>query len=105
MHHLETSGCGLGSSSSFTVALLKGLLALNNKNLSNEDSRFSLSNDWKNEKPIGRQDQYLCALGGINILRFKKNEKEIIKNSEKIIDAVNKFMENTFLINTGIIRS
>ena len=24
-------------------------------------------------KPIGRQDQYLCALGELNILKFKPN--------------------------------
>ena len=101
------SGSGLGSSSSFTVALLKGLLALNNKKLSNEeiaDLACQIEIE-KMKKPIGMQDQYLCALGGINILRFQKNEKVIIKNSEKIIDAVNKFMENTFLIYTGISRS
>ena len=37
--------------------------------------------------------------------RVSKNKKVINKKSHKINDAIYKFMENTFLVNTGINRS
>ncbi len=101
------SGTGLGSSSSFTVALIQGLYALQKIEISNEEiANIACQVEIeKMKKPIGKQDQYLCALGGVNILEFQKNKKVIKKKSHKINDAIYKFMENTFLVNTGINRS
>ena len=101
------SGSGLGSSSSFTVALIKGLCVLNNLEISNfeiADLACQIEIEKMN-KPIGKQDQYLCALGGINILGFEKNKSVTINNSNHIILTVKKYMENTFIVNTGISRS
>jgi len=66
---------GLGSSSSFTVALVKGLSAYLGKTMSNgeaaeEACRFEI--DILKE-PIGKQDQYAAAFGGFNIFQFNQD--------------------------------
>ena len=101
------SGGGLGSSSSFTVALLKGIYELKNMEISSSDAAHLASEiEIKNlEKPIGRQDQYLCSLGGINILRFNKDK--IVNSIENsiIIEAVEIYLKDLFIVNTGVSRS
>ena len=67
---------GLASSSAFSVALLKGLNALLGKKLSAKmcaDAACRLEIDLVGE-PIGKQDQYASAVGGLNILQFNKDE-------------------------------
>ena len=61
-------GGGLGSSSSFTIALLKALKFLNNSKISNfEIAKIASDIEINNlSKNIGKQDQFLCALGGGN---------------------------------------
>lgn len=73
------SGTGLGSSSSFTVGLLNALYAHQNKitsaeKLAREASEIEI--DILKE-PIGRQDQYAAAFGGLNKIEFVKNEVKI----------------------------
>jgi len=103
----DFSGAGLGSSSSFTVALIKALSLLNNKILSNEECAHLACeieiNDLNN--PIGRQDQYLCSLGGVNILEFKKNDKIKIHENLEIKKEIANYAAGLFLIDTKIKRS
>ena len=96
-------GTGLGSSSSFTVALIKALNEYKRKKISKSklaqkacDVEINLS-----KSPTGKQDQYAAAYGGVNTFLFKKNEKVEVKNfsNKKIIKN---FKENLLLINTGI---
>lgn len=68
---------GLGSSSSFSVALIKGLYAYQGKKLTQEEAAESacrLEINLLNE-PIGKQDQYATSFGGLNIFDFEKNGK------------------------------
>ena len=63
---------GLGSSSSFSVALLKGLYAYVGKKLDKKEvaeAACRLEIDLVKE-PIGKQDQYAAAFGGFNMLQF-----------------------------------
>jgi D-glycero-alpha-D-manno-heptose-7-phosphate kinase len=63
---------GLGSSSSFSVALLKGLYAYTGKRLDKRgvaEAACRLEIDLVKE-PIGKQDQYAAAFGGFNVLQF-----------------------------------
>ncbi len=66
------SGTGLGSSSSFTVALLHAMSAHNGQFRSAEDlaaeaCRIEIE-DLR--EPIGKQDQYAAAVGGLQYIRF-----------------------------------
>jgi len=64
---------GIGSSSSFSVALMKGLNAYLGKHIGAREAAEAASRleiDLLGE-PIGKQDQYAAAFGGFNVLRFK----------------------------------
>lgn len=69
------SGTGLGSSSSFTVALLDLLHAYNGEFRSKNELAKEACNIEINElkKPIGKQDQYAAAFGGLNYYEFLPN--------------------------------
>jgi D-glycero-alpha-D-manno-heptose-7-phosphate kinase len=63
---------GLGSSSSFSTALMKGLYAYVGKRLDKREvaeAACRLEIDLVKE-PIGKQDQYAAAFGGFNVLQF-----------------------------------
>ena len=66
------AGTGLGSSGSFTTALLKALHALNKSlvhpaELAEQACEIELD---RLGEPIGKQDQYIAALGGITCFEF-----------------------------------
>jgi len=71
------AGTGLGSSSTFTVSLLHALCAFQNKLTSKEElarNACQIEIDHLKE-PIGKQDQYAAAFGGINLFHFNSNEQ------------------------------
>ena len=64
---------GLGSSSAFTVGLIKAILVLKNKKMSKEqiaDLAFKIEYSLKED--LGKQDQFISSLGGIRHLIYKK---------------------------------
>jgi len=104
---IPSSGSGLGSSSSITVALLHALYAYQNvlvtaEQLAEEACRIEIDILGK---PIGRQDQYAAAFGGINKFTFKKGE--IVEKTPVIISnsTLRKFSSSLLLYFTGITRS
>lgn len=69
------SGTGMGSSSSFTVGVLHNLHAFTNSYASKEKlakGACEIEIDLLQE-PIGKQDQYAAAYGGLNIIEFNKD--------------------------------
>jgi D-glycero-alpha-D-manno-heptose-7-phosphate kinase len=67
------SGTGMGSSSSFTVGLLHCLYAIKRQYVTHEQiarEACEIEIDILGE-PIGKQDQYAAAYGGLNIIHFK----------------------------------
>lgn len=71
------AGTGMGSSSAFTVGLLQALYAFKQKlvdkeRLASEACRLEIE---LLKEPIGKQDQYAAAFGGINLIRFHANER------------------------------
>ncbi|MBI4085303.1 MAG: GHMP kinase [Candidatus Liptonbacteria bacterium] len=67
---------GLGSSSTFSVALMKGLHAfkgnkLDKKETAEEASRLEIE---LLGEPIGKQDQYAASFGGLNVVQFNPDE-------------------------------
>jgi len=67
---------GLGSSSTFSVALMKALHAFQGKKLGPSEAAEAASRleiDLVGE-PIGKQDQYASAIGGLNVIQFNSDE-------------------------------
>lgn len=104
---IPSTGSGLGSSSSITVALLHALYTYRHTLITAEQ----LARDaCKIEidilgKPIGKQDQYAAAYGGINKLTFCSDGKTI--RTPLIMDGTTrrKFASALLLYYTGISRN
>jgi D-glycero-alpha-D-manno-heptose-7-phosphate kinase len=93
------AGTGMGSSSSFTVGLLHNLYAINRKYVTHEDlarEACEIEIDILKE-PIGKQDQYAAAYGGLNIIHF--NQDGSVKVEPLYIDnAVNNALEENLIM-------
>jgi len=100
------AGTGLGSSSSYTVGLLHALYCYTNRQVS--ASRLAkeaceLEIDILNE-PIGKQDQYAAAHGGLNIIRFLDNSVVEVEPVIIIPEVYNQLQNNLVLFYTGTTR-
>jgi len=101
------SGTGLGSSSSFTVGLLNSLHAFSNKYVSCADlaeKACKIEIDMV-RSPIGKQDQYIAAFGGLNVITFNTDgtiDVDPVYLSPKIKED---FQNHLMLFYTGIQRS
>ena len=100
------SGTGMGSSSSFTCGLISICARLKNLNFTNlEIAKLAcyFEIDVLNE-PIGKQDQYSCAMGGLNLIRF--NQDETVDVTPLLLDEnnLNQLDSNLFLFYTSIRR-
>ncbi len=97
------SGTGMGSSSSFTVGLLHNLYAINRQYVTHDDlarEACEIEIDIVKE-PIGKQDQYAAAFGGLNIIYFNQDgtvevEPLHIKNT-----VYNALQENLVMLYVG----
>jgi len=101
------SGTGLGSSGSFTTALLKALYTHNNQIVS---TRFLAEQACKIEldrlkEPIGKQDQYIAAFGGITAFEFLPDDKVDIKPVRLEKETLYNLEDNLVLFFTGYSRS
>lgn len=100
------AGTGLGSSGSFTTALLKALHQYNRKlihpsELAEQACEVELG---KLKEPIGKQDQYIAAYGGITCFEFRKGEvKSYPLNISK--ETFYDLEDNLLLFFTGYSRS
>ncbi|HVP37006.1 MAG TPA: hypothetical protein VMT04_08435, partial [Terriglobales bacterium] len=100
------SNTGLGSSSTFTVGLLNALHTYKNEKLNAKDlaeEACYIEIECLKE-PIGKQDQYAAAFGGIICLeidRLGSVKTTPLKLSE---DALDQMESNTLLFYTGIKR-
>lgn len=94
---------GLGSSSSFAVALLNGLHALRKENV----SRVQLAEEASEveikilKSPIGKQDQYAASFGGINYFEFRNDGSVIVEPLNLSVSRVNNLFNTSLLIWTG----
>lgn len=101
------SGTGLGSSGSFTTALLKALYAHYRKNLHPKELA-ELACKIELEKlgePIGKQDQYIAAFGGITSFTFNRNGSVLAESLAISTDTLHNLEDNLLLFFTGISRS
>ena len=101
------AGTGLGSSGSFTTALIKGLFThyrreIHPKELAELACKIELENL---KEPIGKQDQYIAAFGGITSFTFDKDGEVISENLNISTDTLHNLEDNLLLFFTGISRS
>jgi len=101
------AGTGLGSSGSFTTALLKALHALK-KNLIHPEELAEqachIEIDLLKE-PVGKQDQYIAAYGGITCFRFLPNHQVEAWPLKIDTDTLYSLEDNLLLFFTGYSRS
>ena len=76
MADIPSKGSGLGSSSTFTVGLLNALYAYKNQFASKETlaSQACEIEIQRCGEPIGKQDQYAAAYGGLNLISFHPDD-------------------------------
>jgi D-glycero-alpha-D-manno-heptose-7-phosphate kinase len=104
---IPSSGSGLGSSSAITVALLHALYTYQNilvtaEQLAQDACRIEVDILGK---PIGRQDQYAAAFGGINQFSFQANDGTVRQSVNIPIPIKRKFASSLLLYYTGVTRS
>jgi D-glycero-alpha-D-manno-heptose-7-phosphate kinase len=102
---IPSRGSGLGSSSAFTVGLLKALyeyIAIPKNNVQLAEAACKVEIDLSGE-PIGKQDQYGCALGGFKYLTFHTDDTVVCENLN--IEGSQEFIDHCLLFYTGITRS
>lgn len=78
---VPSKGTGLGSSSSFTVGLLHALHALAGRHAGAEQlarEACQIEIEMCGE-PIGKQDQYAAAFGGLNFIRFNPDDSVLVE--------------------------
>lgn len=101
------AGTGLGSSGTFAVGLLSALYASNHQFTSNKElARLAcqLEIDVLRE-PVGKQDQYIAAVGGLTTLEFEPSGEVRIKSIEMDPFSRKDLEERMMLFYTGIRRS
>jgi D-glycero-alpha-D-manno-heptose-7-phosphate kinase len=106
MGDIPSEGSGLGSSSTVTVGSLHAMYVFLNESvtagrLAHEACQIEID---RLEKPIGIQDQYIVAYGGLRLLEFSpvgevKNSKVELKEEQQRL-----FNENLLLFFTGVTR-
>lgn len=101
------SGTGLGSSGSFTTGLIKALYTYRKKHIHQEELAAlacHLEIDRLGE-PIGKQDQYIAAVGGITSFAFHKDDRVVSAPVNLSIDTLFDLEDNLLLFFTGFARS
>jgi D-glycero-alpha-D-manno-heptose-7-phosphate kinase len=101
------AGTGLGSSGSFTTALLKALYA-HRKRLIHPSELAELACHIEIDRlgePIGKQDQYIAAYGGVTCFTFKRDGQVVAEPLSVSMDTMFDLEDNLLLFFTGFSRS
>lgn len=101
------SGTGLGSSGSFTTALLKALYAHRRRLITSEELARQACDIEINKlhEPIGKQDQYIAAFGGITCFEFNQDDSVEAYPLSVSMDTLYDLEDNLLLFFTGFSRS
>ena len=100
------AGTGLGSSGAFTVSVLKAISLYKNKYISNEElakEACHIEIDRLSE-PVGKQDQYASAIGGLNEFIFHKDDSVEFKKLPLSENNIANFEDSILLFFTGYSR-
>lgn len=101
------AGTGMGSSGTFTVALLTALHAFKRKHaqlrdIAEEACHIEIE---KLSHPSGKHDQYLAAFGGLTCLEIDTSGKVKVEPMALSYQSLDELRSNLFLFYTGIKRS
>jgi D-glycero-alpha-D-manno-heptose-7-phosphate kinase len=99
MADIPTEGTGLGSSSSVTVGVLNAL----HHYLGAPKEPMTLAREACQieveilGKPIGKQDQYIAATGGLQFIRFR-SDGTVVAEQVKLSDSVNRVLNDSLML-------
>ena len=101
------AGTGLGSSSSFTTALLRALHTMqgnivSTRTLAEEACEIEMN---RLKEPIGKQDQYIASYGGITCMNFHRDGYVWVDPLRISDEALYNLEDNLILYFTGFSRS
>ncbi len=101
------AGTGLGSSSSFTTALLRALHTMqgnivSTRTLAEEACEIEMN---RLNEPIGKQDQYIASYGGITCMNFHKDGYVWVDPLRISDETLYNLEDNLILYFTGFSRS
>ncbi|OPX93234.1 MAG: D-glycero-alpha-D-manno-heptose 7-phosphate kinase [Syntrophorhabdus sp. PtaB.Bin006] len=101
------AGTGLGSSGSFTTALLKALYAYRRRMIHPQELAELACHIEIDRlcEPVGKQDQYIAAYGGLTCFTFHKNDSVTAVPLKISMDTMIDLEENILLFFTGYSRS
>jgi D-glycero-alpha-D-manno-heptose-7-phosphate kinase len=104
---VPSHGTGLGSSSSFTVGLLNALAAYQGRHVSADTLGRDSCHMEINlcGEPIGKQDQYAAAFGGLNLIEFRKDDSVLVTPIIVTSEARELLFRRIIVFYTGIARS
>ena len=103
---VTSRGCGLGSSSALTVGLLNALYTYQGIEMSAETlahQACEIEIDHLNQ-PIGKQDQYIAAYGGLRRIQFNRDESVQTQEIPITLETIARLEDNFTLFYTGIQR-
>jgi D-glycero-alpha-D-manno-heptose-7-phosphate kinase len=100
------AGTGLGSSGSFTTALLKALYthrrkAVHSQELAEQACHIEID---RLREPIGKQDQYIAAFGGLSCFTFHQDQRVDIQPLRISTSTMFDLEDNLLLFFTGFNR-
>ena len=101
------AGTGLGSSGSFTTALLKALYKYKRNfihPLELAEMACHIELDLLKE-PIGKQDQFIAAYGGVTAFDFRKDGTVDAKSLNVSEDTIDLLEDNLVMVSTGYYRA
>jgi D-glycero-alpha-D-manno-heptose-7-phosphate kinase len=101
------AGTGLGSSGSFTTALIKALCAFDRKTI-RPDELAELACDIeinRLKEPIGKQDQYIAAYGGITCFEFQSDDTVVVSPLKISRQVLYELEDSLLLFFTGFSRN
>lgn len=101
------AGTGLGSSSSFTVGLLHNMYTkfstfVTRERLAREACEIEIE---RLKEPIGKQDQYAAAFGGLNVIVFDPDESVHVEAIHLTRSTFQSLQENLLMFYTGMQRT
>lgn len=107
MSDIPSEGTGLGSSSSVTVGLLNAIYCYAGKYqpaevLARQACEIEVG---ILSRPIGKQDQYIAAYGGLKELRFNEDDTVTVRDICLKEDVLGRLNRNLMLFYTNVTRS